>query len=97
MTCRRYSPPPTPASDRLPGRIRHIKIVRARGARLVSFTLANRMEDLPFAPSFFDCVVRSFGIGRFSAPERALAEFARVLAPKGRVALSWWMGLKGTE
>jgi ubiquinone/menaquinone biosynthesis C-methylase UbiE len=38
-------------------------------------------EDLPFAPSSFDCVVSSFGIGHFSAPGRALAEFARVLAP----------------
>ena len=51
-------------------------------------------EDLPFAPSSFDCVVSSFGIGHFSAPGRALAEFARVLAPKGRVALSWWDGFE---
>ena len=28
----------------------------------------------------------------FSRPERVLAEFARVLVPKGRVALSWWDG-----
>jgi ubiquinone/menaquinone biosynthesis C-methylase UbiE len=51
-------------------------------------------EDLPFAPSSFDCVVSGFGIGHFSAPGRALAEFARVLAPKGRVALSWWDGFE---
>ena len=47
-------------------------------------------EDLPFAPSSFDAVVSGFGVGHFSKPERVLAEFARVLAPKGRVALSWW-------
>jgi len=49
-------------------------------------------EDLPFAPASFDCVVSSFGIGHFSRPESVLAEFARVLVPKGRVALSWWDG-----
>src|SRR5262245_37470072 len=49
-------------------------------------------EELPFAPSSFDAVVSSFGVGHFSRPERVLAEFARVLIPKGRVALSWWDG-----
>jgi SAM-dependent methyltransferase len=49
-------------------------------------------EDLPFAPSSLDSVVSSFGIGHFSRPERALAEFARVLVPKGRAVLSWWDG-----
>ena len=47
-------------------------------------------EDLPFESSSFDAVVSGFGVGHFSRPERVLAEFARVLAPKGRVALSWW-------
>ncbi len=49
-------------------------------------------EALPFAAASFDAVVSSFGIGHFSAPERVLAEFARVLAPQGRVALAWWEG-----
>jgi SAM-dependent methyltransferase len=49
-------------------------------------------EDLPFAPSSLDSVVSGFGVGHFSKPERVLAEFARVLIPKGRVALSWWDG-----
>jgi len=49
-------------------------------------------EELPFAPSSFDSVVSGFGVGHFSKPERVLAEFARVLIPKGRVALSWWDG-----
>jgi SAM-dependent methyltransferase len=49
-------------------------------------------EDLPFAASSFDCVVSGFGVGHFSRPEHVLTEFARVLVPKGRVALSWWDG-----
>ena len=49
-------------------------------------------EDLPFAPSSFDAVVSGFGVGHFSRPERVLSEFARVLVPKGRVALAWWDG-----
>lgn len=49
-------------------------------------------EDLPFDSSSFDAVVSGFGVGHFSRPERVLAEFVRVLAPKGRVALSWWDG-----
>jgi SAM-dependent methyltransferase len=49
-------------------------------------------EDLPFGPSSFDAVVSGFGVGHFSNAERVLAEFARVLAPNGRVALSWWDG-----
>ena len=49
-------------------------------------------EELPFAPSSFDSVVSSFGIGHFSRPERVLTEFARVLVPKGRAVLSWWDG-----
>jgi hypothetical protein len=36
---------------------------------------------------------RSAIVVGFSAPERVLAEFARVLTPKGRVALSWWDGV----
>jgi SAM-dependent methyltransferase len=49
-------------------------------------------EDLPFPPSSFDGVVSGFGVGHFSKPERVLAEFARILVPKGRVSLSWWDG-----
>ena len=49
-------------------------------------------EDLPFAASSFDCFVSGFGVGHFSRPEHVLTEFARVLVPKGRVALSWWDG-----
>src|SRR5262249_14663278 len=47
-------------------------------------------EELPLDSSSFDAVISGFGVGHFSRPERVLAEFARVLVPKGRVALSWW-------
>jgi SAM-dependent methyltransferase len=47
-------------------------------------------EDIPFPDSEFSAVVCSFGVGHFPRPERALAEFARILIPGGRVALSWW-------
>src|SRR5262249_34753866 len=49
-------------------------------------------EELPFAPSSFDAVVSGFGVGHFSQPELVLSEFARVVTPTGRVALSWWDG-----
>jgi len=47
-------------------------------------------ENLPFPDQSFDAVVSNFGIGHFPRPERAVREFARVLAPHGVVALSWW-------
>jgi SAM-dependent methyltransferase len=49
-------------------------------------------EELRLDSSSFDAVISGFGVGHFSRPERVLAEFARVLVPKGRVALSWWDG-----
>jgi len=49
-------------------------------------------EELALDSSSFDAVISGFGAGHFSRPERVLAEFARVLVPKGRVALSWWDG-----
>jgi ubiquinone/menaquinone biosynthesis C-methylase UbiE len=55
----------------------------------VNFRVASG-EELPFAEPLFDAVVCSFGLGHFSAPERVISEFARVLAPGGFAALSWW-------
>ncbi|MDQ0394366.1 class I SAM-dependent methyltransferase [Labrys monachus] len=49
-------------------------------------------EALPFGDGSFDVVLCNFGIGHFPAPEKAFAEFARVLAPGGRLAVSWWEG-----
>lgn len=47
-------------------------------------------ESLPFANGAFDAVVGGFILPHLSRPEVALAEFRRVLAPAGRVALSMW-------
>jgi SAM-dependent methyltransferase len=47
-------------------------------------------ERLQFADDSFDAVGGNFAIPHLGRPERAVAEFARVLSPRGRVALSTW-------
>ena len=47
-------------------------------------------EALPFADCAFDAVVCNFGIGHFARPELAAKELTRVLAPGGRLAVTWW-------
>jgi ubiquinone/menaquinone biosynthesis C-methylase UbiE len=47
-------------------------------------------EALPFDDSAFDAVVANFLMLHLGRPERAAAEFARVLRPGGRVALTVW-------
>jgi ubiquinone/menaquinone biosynthesis C-methylase UbiE len=47
-------------------------------------------QHLPFGSGSFDAVVANFAILHFGQPERAVAEFVRVLAPGGAVALSTW-------
>jgi ubiquinone/menaquinone biosynthesis C-methylase UbiE len=47
-------------------------------------------EALPFADRSFDAVVGNFIMLHLGRPERAAAEFARVLAPRGRLALTVW-------
>ena len=47
-------------------------------------------EALLFGDGSFDAVVANFGLLHLGRPERAAAEFARVLAPGGRVALTVW-------
>ncbi len=47
-------------------------------------------EHLPFAKESFDAVLGNFVILHLGQPEQATAEFARVLRPGGRVALSVW-------
>lgn len=51
---------------------------------------AGDAEALPFDAAGFDAVVCNFGLGHFPRPEVALGEMARVLAPGGRLALTWW-------
>jgi len=47
-------------------------------------------EELPFDDGSFDAVVGNLAILHFARPEHAVREFARVLAPGGRLALSTW-------
>lgn len=49
-------------------------------------------ENLPFEDGSMDAVVGNFAILHMGRPEQAAAEFARVLAPGGAVALSTWDG-----
>jgi SAM-dependent methyltransferase len=47
-------------------------------------------EELPFADGAFDAVVGGFILNHLPAPERAVADAARVLAPGGRLAVAVW-------
>lgn len=47
-------------------------------------------EQLPFGDGTFDAIVSAFGVGHFPDAAVALAEWRRVLAPGGRIAVSWW-------
>ncbi|HEX2468816.1 MAG TPA: class I SAM-dependent methyltransferase [Solirubrobacterales bacterium] len=47
-------------------------------------------QGLPFDDASFDAVVGNFLILHLGRPERATAEFARVLRPDGRLALTAW-------
>ena len=47
-------------------------------------------EALPFADGSFDAVVANFLMLHLGRPEQAAAEFARVLVPGGRLALTVW-------
>ena len=47
-------------------------------------------HDLPFADGSFDAVVANFLVLHLGRPEAAVAEFARVLTPGGRLALTAW-------
>jgi len=48
------------------------------------------IERLPFAADAFDAVCCAFVLGHIPRPEASLVECMRVLAPGGRIALSWW-------
>ena len=47
-------------------------------------------QRLPLAHGSLDSIVGNFAILHFGRPERAVSEFARVLAPGGSLALSTW-------
>jgi ubiquinone/menaquinone biosynthesis C-methylase UbiE len=47
-------------------------------------------QALPFEEGSFDAVVGNFAVLHLGRPEQAAAEFVRVLAPGGRLALTAW-------
>ena len=55
----------------------------------IDFRVAE-VTALPFSNGAFDAVLCNFGLGHFPAPEAALNECVRILAPGGRLAFSWW-------
>lgn len=55
----------------------------------VTFKEANA-EKLRFRDGRFDAILSCFGIGHFAMPDKAFAEFRRVLTPGGRLAVAWW-------
>lgn len=55
----------------------------------IDFRVAE-VTALPFPNGSFEAVICNFALGHFPAPELALAECVRVLAPGAILALSWW-------
>lgn len=55
----------------------------------LAFVQADAVE-LPFGDGAFDACVGNFVLNHLPAPEAAVAELARVLAPGGSLALSLW-------
>jgi SAM-dependent methyltransferase len=72
---------------------RLIELARERAASeglSVSFEVCD-LQELPFTAESFDCVISVFGIIFATDPERAAAEFMRVLARGGRGLISVWV------
>jgi SAM-dependent methyltransferase len=63
--------------------------VARRRHRDLPFLLA-AAEALPFAPGSFDAVLGGFLVHHLAEPLPVVREFARVLAPDGRLALTAW-------
>jgi ubiquinone/menaquinone biosynthesis C-methylase UbiE len=63
------------------------RLADERGLHNVEFRLGD-VEQLPFTRSEFDLVVSRYSAHHWPHPQRALAEFRRVLRPGGRLILS---------
>lgn len=56
----------------------------------VSGVVLGSLPDLPFATATFDAALSGFVMSHVDDPDTAAREFARVVRPGGRVALSAW-------
>ncbi|HUN39995.1 MAG TPA: methyltransferase domain-containing protein [Acetobacteraceae bacterium] len=65
-------------------------LARARVAHPGIAFLHGDAESLPCADGGFDAVVSNFGVHHVPRPALALAQACRVLAPGGRIAVSFW-------
>ncbi len=65
-----------------------VALARARVPEAVF--VEGRADDLPAGDASFDAVTAGFVLLHIGRPEAAVAEFARVLAPGGRLALTVW-------
>jgi len=65
-------------------------LAEARAAHPGVSFLHGDAEALPCADAAFDAVVANFGVHHVPRPPLALAEAHRVLAPGGRMAVSFW-------
>jgi ubiquinone/menaquinone biosynthesis C-methylase UbiE len=65
-------------------------LAEARAAHPVIEFVHGDAEALPFADAAYDAVVANFGVHHVPRPPLALAEASRVLAPGGRIAVSFW-------
>ena len=65
-------------------------LAQARAATPRVTFLHGDAEALPCADAAFDAVIANFGVHHVPRPLVALAEAHRVLAPDGRIAVSFW-------
>ncbi len=76
------------AYDLTPPMLEQVRLLaQARGITHIETRLGD-VEHLPFADAEFDIVVSRYSAHHWVQPEKALAEFARVLKPGGQFILS---------
>lgn len=76
------------ALDFTPDMLRQVEALALERGVTNVVTQRGDVEDLPFADRTFDLVVSRYSAHHWPHPQRALAEFHRVLRPGGRVVLS---------
>lgn len=79
------------ALDAAPAMVARIRErARAAGIETIAAECADGTARLPFADAAFDAALSSFGVVLFPDPAPTIAELARVLRPRGRLAVVTW-------